>query len=84
MVWAFLTLECAKDDIVKACYLIAAVLIVHNFLIYEGDETSVTHVRESIEDDDEENEGDIEAIEHDEDYVKTRDILLQHVYWRNS
>ena len=77
-------LECAKDDVIKASYLITAIFVLHNFLIDEDDETLVTPVEDSVEDDDEENEGGIEqAVEHD-DEIKTRDILLRHIYWHNS
>ena len=76
-------LECAKDDVVRASYLITAILVVHNFLIDEEDDTPI----EIIDEDDNSLNGDASFLdsEHGEEFegTKTRDILLRHSYWRH-
>jgi len=77
-------LECAKDDVVKVSYLITAIFVVHNFLIDADDETLVTPVEDSVEDDDEEDEsGTEQAVERDNE-IKTWDILLRYIFWRDN
>ena len=76
-------LECAMEDITRAITLVAAVCILHNFLIDVRDETDI------IPDPRSENEtfmtredGDL-IDEQDENNigVTTRDILLRHIRW---
>jgi hypothetical protein len=77
-------LECAREEIIKATYLITAILVVHNFLIEEDDDT-VIEVRASNQ---EVNPLDGDASfpnsEDRDDFqgIKTRDILLRHIYWK--
>lgn len=88
-------LECAKENVVKASYLITAIFVVHNFIIDENDDTPIP--AEDIEADDSDGNQDTASaisaneLESDEGYdgdefegIKTRDILLRHIYWKNN
>jgi DDE superfamily endonuclease len=84
-------LECAKEHIVRTSYLITAIFVVHNFLIDGGDEFEATCAElEAI--------GHPVDLNHDGDGAEdlpraegsddggppTRDVLLRHMYWKNS
>lgn len=81
-------LECAKEDVVRAVYLITAILVVHNFLIDENDDTPVS--LEDVEVDDANNGGasvrEPDQGDQRDEFVgiKTRDILLRHIHWLNN
>ena len=77
--------ECARDDIVRASYLVVAIFVVHNFLIDQNDDT-VIEVRMSDEEDNSFNcDASFQDLDHGENFqeTKTRDILLRHIYWKH-
>jgi DDE superfamily endonuclease len=70
-------LECARDDVVRAIKLIAAIFTLHNFLIDVNDSTSI-EPEETGETYVSDNEGDRGEIDEDENF-STRNILLRHM-----
>jgi hypothetical protein len=80
-------LECAKEDVIRASFLITAIFVLHNFLIDESDDTPINaepnavddaNLNEDMTDDERENN----LNEHGG--MPTRDILLRHIYWLNN
>jgi hypothetical protein len=78
-------LECAKDDIVRASYLITAIFVVHNYLIDENDDTPVEMIASDEENNSTCGDASFPGSEDGEDFqgLKMRDILLRHSYWRH-
>jgi DDE superfamily endonuclease len=75
-------LECAKDDIAKAVYLITAIFILHNFLIDENDNTLIEPEPDAV-DEASNNGGNDDDNDLEFGGMPTREILLRHMYWRN-
>lgn len=76
-------LECATEDITRAITLVAAVCILHNFLIDVHDETEIIpDLRSEEERFVTREDGDV-IDEQGEDGIgaATRDILLRHIRW---
>ena len=76
-------LECATEDITRAITLVAAVCILHNFLIDVRDETEIIpDLRSEEERFVTQEDGDV-IDEQGEDGIgaMTRDILLRHIHW---
>ena len=82
-------LESAKDDIVRTIKLIAAIFILHNFLVDVQDDTEIepeeeaNHRKTRGEVDDEEGEdiGEVEPNDEQNEGPETRAILLRHMRW---
>src|SRR5947207_972703 len=79
-------IECAKQDVIRASFLITAIFVLHNFLIDENDDTPIdaepdavddANLNEYVSDDD---EGD----DNEHECTRTRDMLLRHIYCLNT
>jgi hypothetical protein len=91
-------LECSREHIIRASYLITAIFVMHNFLIDGGDIYEATraeleavgHSPDSINvngDGDGDGDGRFAGAEDDLENnggAPTRDILLRHTYWKRS
>jgi hypothetical protein len=75
-------LECAKEDVVRASFLITAIFVLHNFLIEEKDDTVIEQVVADSNDRDQSGETS-EDIDEMAD-MATRNILLRHMRWVTS
>ena len=75
------SLECAREDVVHAAYLITAIFIVHNFLIDESDDTVINVAKNGVVEGGDQN-GDTYEEEQGDEGIKTRDILFRHMQWR--
>jgi hypothetical protein len=81
-------LECAKEDIVRASYLVTAIFVLHNFLIDERDDTPIDAVDHEAVDDGSNDlvnggDGDLNGENENTGGLPTRNILLRHMYWLN-
>jgi len=76
------SLECAKEDVVRASFLITAIFTVHNFLIDKNDDTEFDMDEQGVVSDGAPNgKGYDHAGEEEEGATKTRDVLLRHMRW---
>ena len=73
-------LECAKDDVKQATKLITAIFTLHNLLLDEESDDDIEDEDLDCQDD-ERNEGEIDAADQDDQDFSTRDILLRHSRW---
>jgi hypothetical protein len=76
-------LECAREDVIRASFLITAIFVLHNFLIDESDDTPIDAVEEVMDEDVTDDEDDDDNLNEHGD-IPTRDILLRHIYWLNN
>ena len=81
-------LECAKEDVIRASYLITAIFVLHNFLIDEHDDTPIDAVEHDAGDDasNDLTGGDSDDLNDENENTRglsTRTILLRHMYWLN-
>ena len=74
-------LECAKEDIIRASFLITAIFILHNFLIEENANTPIEVDQHSVVDANGVQNGNTDDVDEEEGDIQTRDILLQHMCW---
>jgi hypothetical protein len=92
-------LESAREHIIRTSYLITAIFVVHNFLIdggdeFEGTDAELETVGHSV-DLNRDGDGNVDGSEdgianlmaeggENNGGPPTREILLRHMYWKNS